>query len=34
MTTIPWESSESQMVALFAGLGALITTVDDQTPEM
>ncbi|EMO53654.1 DUF1229 domain-containing protein [Leptospira noguchii] len=34
MTTIPWESSESQMMALFTGLGALITTVNDQTPEI
>ncbi|MDI7158228.1 DUF1229 domain-containing protein [Leptospira santarosai] len=31
ITTIPWESSESQMMALFSGLGALITTADTET---
>lgn len=34
VTTIPWESSEPQMMALFSGLGALITTVaDDENTE-
>ncbi|WP_061249432.1 DUF1229 domain-containing protein [Leptospira alstonii] len=30
ITTIPWESSEPQMMALFSGLGALITTATDN----
>ncbi|KPZ77469.1 hypothetical protein APS47_09705 [Leptospira kirschneri serovar Mozdok] len=34
MTTIPWESSESQMMVLFTGLGALITTVDDKASKI
>ncbi|AXR69260.1 DUF1229 domain-containing protein [Leptospira mayottensis] len=31
ITTIPWESSEPQMMALFSGLGALITAADAKT---
>ncbi|TGL98124.1 DUF1229 domain-containing protein [Leptospira barantonii] len=30
VTTIPWESSESQMMTLFAGLGALILTAKNE----
>lgn len=31
VTTIPWESSESQMMTLFAGLGALILTAKNES---
>ncbi|EMO60295.1 PF06797 family protein [Leptospira borgpetersenii serovar Pomona str. 200901868] len=34
ITTVPWESSEHQMMALFTGLGALITTVDDKASKI
>lgn len=30
ITTIPWESSESQMMTLFAGLGALVLTAKNE----